>query len=55
VNTRTPYPDDIHFGAIYAIAARHFPDKASVSVRYDEHLARRDKGGDMTRVEVVWQ
>jgi hypothetical protein len=55
VDTQTPYPDDILYGALYAIAFHHFPKGAVITVRYDDHFARRDKGGDVTRFEVVWE
>lgn len=55
IDARTPYPDDILYGAIYTIVSRHFPSTAVVTVRYDDHLPRRDRGGDMTRYQVVWE
>ena len=54
VDTRTAYPDEILYGAIYAIASRYFPDRAAVTVRYDNSLPRRDQGGAVTRYMVSW-
>ena len=54
VDARTPYPDDILYGAIYAIASHHFPASAGVTVRYDDAMPRRDKGGDVTRFQILW-
>ncbi len=55
IEARTPYPDDILYGAIYAIASHHFPASAGVTVRYDDAVPRRDKGGDVTRLLVQWE
>ncbi len=45
---RSPYPDDIFYGAFYTYA-RHFkPEGMSFKVAYDEKLLPRDRGGDET-------
>jgi len=54
VETHIAYPDDIFYGAIYAIASRHFPGAEALTVRYDESLLRRDRGGDVTRYVISW-
>ncbi len=49
---RSPYPDDIFYGAFYAYT-RHFkPAGKNFSVTYDDKLLPRDKGGNETVIHI---
>jgi hypothetical protein len=52
---RTPYPNDVVYGAYYATAHRFLGADAALKVTFDEARPRRDQGGRDTRVHIVWQ
>ncbi|NDJ78510.1 MAG: hypothetical protein GYB65_19850 [Chloroflexi bacterium] len=50
----TPYPDDLMYGACFALARRFLPHDTEVSVYFDESTPRRaDVGGD-TVIHIEW-
>lgn len=51
---RTPYPDDFFYGATYGLTRRFARPGVRFTVRYDDSVLRRDKGGDYTVIEVTW-
>jgi hypothetical protein len=54
VSMKTPYPDDLYYGVIYAYA-RYLAVKQGkqFTVKYDEKLPRRDNGGSVTIVDIT--
>jgi hypothetical protein len=49
---KTPYPDDILYGLIYAYARFFCPKDQTTSVAYDDHFPRRDLGGKETIIHI---
>lgn len=52
---QTPYPDDFVYGAYYAMARRFLLFKGPFTVKFDEQLVRREHGGTVTCVHIIWQ
>jgi hypothetical protein len=49
------YPEDLTYGIVYVFAKRFLPPKTAFKVCYDEHILRRDEGGDgPTVIHVSW-
>lgn len=55
VDARVPYPDDFIYGELYQLALEHLPPDTEFQLYYDENISRRDGGGYMTRIHVVWE
>lgn len=51
---RTPYPDDLMYGAAYQHARHFLPSEANFTVTYDENELRCDMGGEVTIVHIKW-
>ncbi len=49
---KTPFPDDIFYGGMYAYARFFCPNGKTFSVAYDENIPRRDAGGDVTVIHI---
>lgn len=54
ITLRTPYPDDLMYGAAYQHARHFLPPSANFAVFYDEDEPRRDMGGEVTIVHIEW-
>lgn len=55
VRIRTPYPDDMFYGVYYGLARRFMPSGTNFTVAYDDSLPRRDQGGEVTVLNLVWK
>lgn len=51
---RVPYPDDLFYGSICALARRLLVGK-QFTVRYDEDKPRRDQGSEETIIHPTWE
>jgi hypothetical protein len=49
---KSPYPDDIFYGAFYAYARHFCPRNKRFSVSYDTNHPRRDRGGEETVIHI---
>ncbi len=54
VTCRIPFPDDVAYGQLYGMARRMLPKGSHPTVRYDEDIPRREKGGERTIMHVTW-
>lgn len=48
------YPDDFVYGLAYGLARRFLPSGTSFQVKYVEDKPRKDYGGDITVIDVMW-
>jgi hypothetical protein len=48
------YPDDFVYGLAYGMARRFLPRGTNFQVKYVEDAPRKDKGGDITVIDVIW-
>lgn len=55
VRVRTPYPDDIFYGAIYTYTRFFCPKGKTFSVAYDETAVPHDAGGEATIMHIRLQ
>jgi len=55
LHVKTPYPDDVFYGAMYAYARFFCPRDKTFSIAYDETLTPRDAGGDETVMHIRLQ
>jgi len=52
---KTPYPDDVFYGAIYGYVRFFCPKDKTFSISYDDQIPTRDAGGDETVMHVRLQ
>lgn len=52
IHVKTPYPDDVFYGAIYGYARFFCPKDKTFSVAYDETRPTREAGGDETIIHI---
>lgn len=50
-----PYPDDVFYGVFYGYARRFVPSDHKFTVKYDDTLPGRDRGGDVTIIHIMWE
>jgi hypothetical protein len=55
LTVKTPYPDDVFYGAIYAYTRYFCPQDKVFSLSYDKTVPTRDNGGDETLIHVQLQ
>jgi hypothetical protein len=55
ITTATPYPDDLLFGVFYGMARRFLPPDTPFTVRFDDAVPTRDRGGEVTIIHIVWE
>lgn len=48
------YPDDFVYGLAYGMARRFLPRGTTFQVTYVEDKPRKDNGGDITVIDVIW-
>ncbi len=54
VTTKTPYPDDLLYGILWAYPRYFLTEGAGFVVKYDENVPRRDQGGAETIIHITW-
>ncbi len=54
IDARYPAPDDILYGGVYGYAKRFLPKGTSFTLRYDETIPRREHGGEVTVMHLMW-
>jgi hypothetical protein len=55
ITTATPYPDDLLFGVFYGMARRFLPPTTPFTVRFDDAVPTRDRGGEVTIIHILWE
>ena len=54
VTLRAATPDDIWYGIFYGYVRRFAPKGTHFTVRYDSDVPRRENGGDVTIIHIMW-
>jgi hypothetical protein len=55
ITAATPYPDDLLFGVFYGMACRFLPPDTPFTVRFDDTVPTRDRGGEVTIIHILWE